>query len=268
MNQIRVLNRSARALIRRRMVSIARWLDPERVDTSPSWAEFVRGMKLDFAILRGDGAIRMCGLQDYTILPDRDVRLNTIYDRDKLDMLSQTLAGEIHGRRILDIGCNNGLFVFQALRWGAAHATGWDTRSDCVYLCSTMAEALKCEAHASFEVRDFWSEPVECDIIFLFGLIHHLALKDGKGLDAVLNHLSKFPARLFCIEWVGCEDLSVWKFTKRVGKPLDRAAYSDEHFIELSRGLLGDVRRLGSVRHHRYAPAETDRSLFVISRKS
>lgn len=248
------------------MISIAHWLDPGRGETVPPWVDFVRGIKLNFAILRGDGAIRMCGLQDYTILPHGDVRLNTVYDTDKLNLLSRTLADGIRGRRVLDIGSNNGLFVFQALRWGAAHATGWDTRRDFVYLCSTMARALNCESDATFEVRDFWSEPVECDVLFVFGLIHHLALADGKGLDAVLNHLSEFPAQLFCIEWVGCEDLSVRKLTERVGKPLDRIAYSDEHFVKLSRTLLGDVRRLGSVRHHRYPPEETDRELFLVSR--
>lgn len=266
MSRVGIVGQRVKALIQRRMISIARWLDPGLGESSPVWTDFVSGMKLNFAILRGDGAIRMCGLQDYTILPDGDVRLNTAYDVDKLAMLSQALAGEIRGRRVLDIGSNNGLFAFQSLRWGAAHATGWDTRRDFVYLCSTMAGALNCASHATFEVRDFWSEPVECDVIFVFGLIHHLALAERKGLNAVLTHLSKFPTQLFCIEWVGSEDLSVRKLTERVGEPLDRIAYSEERFVELSRGLLGDVRRLGSVRHHRYPPKETDRSLFVISR--
>lgn len=259
-------SRSVRALLRRRMVPLARWLGPERDETVPPWVDFVRGVKLNFAIVRGDGAIRMCGLQDYTVVPGGDVRLNTIYDADKLDMLSRALAGEIHGRRVLDVGCNNGLFVFEALRWGAAHATGWDTRRDFVYLCGTAAGALGYGSQTTFEVRDFWSEPVACDVLFLFGIVHHLALGGGKGLEAVLSHLSEFPARRFCIEWVGGNDLSVEKLTTRVGKPLDRAAYSEARFLELAQGLFGDVRRLGGIRHHRYSPEETDRSLFVLTR--
>lgn len=233
---------------------------------SPSWVSFVNGRKLSFAIVRGDGAVRVCGVQDYTVAPDGDVQLNTAYDADKLGLLARAMAGRLDGQQVLDIGCNTGLFVFQALRWGAARATGWDTRRDCVEVGSTLARVRHEESRARFEFRDFWSEPVACDVVFLFGVVHHLALGGERGLDAVLTQLSEFPARRFCIEWIGVNDLSVKKLTARVGKPLDQVAYSEERFVELGRKLLGDVHRLGRVRHHRYSSEETDRSLFVFSR--
>lgn len=230
----------------------------------PAWHEFAG--KTNFAILRGDGYIRVVGLQDFTLTPNRQVEFNSIYDGDKA-ILVEREAGYIRDKRVLDIGCHAGLFLLKAMEWGAREATGWDISRERVSLGAQIAQLTGLGDQVHLEQRDFWDHRGSADTVFAFGLVHHLAFRyPGRSLKAALCHLSEYEARTFFVEWIGPRDRSVAKLARKYNRDPRTEDYAREPFEEGLRRYIGDARALGPLRHHHYGTHETERQMYLVTR--
>jgi SAM-dependent methyltransferase len=81
----------------------------------------------------------------------------------------------LHGKTILDVGCNEGGYAFAALRHGAKSVLGIDCRRCNIEKANFVAQVLRAD-NAAFQVgsADSWSSTEAYDIVFLCGLLYHL----------------------------------------------------------------------------------------------
>lgn len=98
-----------------------------------------------------------------------DVRIRLMKDnKDRMQ--------DVENLTVLDIGCNNGYFVREAMRRGAKRAVGVD-KSDCIKGAIELAK--KENVNAEFwqidaESREFRRHCPKFDIVFLFSVLTHL----------------------------------------------------------------------------------------------
>ena len=98
-----------------------------------------------------------------------DGRRGSSASADKLTALR--LPDRLDGKSVLDIGCNEGFFCFEAHARGAARVVGIDARAKFVESARERAAQLK--QPITFEQRDVMDLPVDgFDYIFLFSALH------------------------------------------------------------------------------------------------
>jgi 2-polyprenyl-3-methyl-5-hydroxy-6-metoxy-1,4-benzoquinol methylase len=86
--------------------------------------------------------------------------------------LCNTLFKDIKGKSVLDIGCNVGFFLFEAMKRGAAKAVGFDCDQSLIADAKEIAEI--CHLDVQFYVEDFQSNEVleQFDVILVMNILH------------------------------------------------------------------------------------------------
>ena len=104
----------------------------------------------------------------------------------------------VEGKTVLDIGCNNGYFVREAMRLGAKRAVGVD-KSDCIKGAIELAkkEDIKAEFwQVDIESKEFKRHCPKFDVVILFSMLTHL--KDPEGfldwLDGRIGYILLFES--------------------------------------------------------------------------
>ncbi|HVZ03097.1 class I SAM-dependent methyltransferase [Hyphomicrobium sp.] len=91
------------------------------------------------------------------------------------------LPASLRGKRVLDLGCNQGFFCFEAKRRGAARVVGIDVSRKWIVAARERAAAENLDIE--FEVGDFQDAKGEFDYILFLSAIHY-----ARHPKAVLRH--------------------------------------------------------------------------------
>jgi len=133
---------------------------------------------------------------------------------------------DVKGRTVLDIGCNNGEFVREALVRGATRAVGVD-KSNCIIGARELAKGTKAEFwQMDVDSKEFRRFCPRFDIVFLFSVITHLKDKEDflDWLDGIVKiglffesnhgeknkrHIELVKKHIYCqrVEEIGMTDI-------------------------------------------------------------
>ncbi len=83
------------------------------------------------------------------------------------------------GKRVLDLGCGDGIYTLEMLSLGAAWVHGIDTSTAAISVAKQRLASCGYEAQSKFEVADIYNlkailKGLEFDCIMLWGVLHHL----------------------------------------------------------------------------------------------
>ena len=143
---------------------------------------------------------------DYSKLSSYQDPQGTLKERKDLpprtDMRKAILEphlGIVSGKSVLDIGCNNGYFVREALKHGARRAVGVDY-SDCI------AGAREYARELGYSQAEFWQTNIESkefklfcpkfDVVFLLSVLTHIKNREGflDWLDGIVRYAVIFES--------------------------------------------------------------------------
>ena len=132
------------------------------------------------------------------------------YQQRRRKRLSLIHWEDVKGKTVLDIGCNTGMFCFEALRRGAREATGLDRDADFVRVANKRARGMR---GALFETVDLDKLDLltlngPYDVVFLLAMLKHV--KDRarlvKMVDVITDEVLYFetnkirPKSIFPLE--------------------------------------------------------------------
>lgn len=140
------------------------------------------------------------------------------------------LLGDLRGKRVLDIGCGDGINATLMAKYGA-HVTGVDISPGFVELCKQRAQLEGVEART-----EFFCSPLETvelpaghfDIIWGDGILHHVIPE----LDAVMRQLMKWAKPGALLVFSEPVSLTPWLRKLRKGVPIHTNATPDERPLE------------------------------------
>ncbi len=84
-----------------------------------------------------------------------------------------------NGKRVLDLGCGDGIYTLEMIRLGAAWVHGIDASTAAISAAIQRSTSAGFEAKTKFEVADIYNlnsilKGLEFDCIMLWGVLHHL----------------------------------------------------------------------------------------------
>lgn len=93
---------------------------------------------------------------------------------DRSSTAKQIFPDDMTGKSVLDIGCKQGFFCFEALKRGATKVLGVDVDPESIRKAQLLADCLGVEA--SFELLDIEKDPIKekFDYVLCLNLLHHL----------------------------------------------------------------------------------------------
>jgi len=110
------------------------------------------------------------GTLDDRLAPRTDLRLGILNDQKMRDLCAK--------RNVLDIGCNNGYFVREALRAGARRAVGVD-ESDAIVGARELAKGTKAEFwQLDIDSKEFRKFCPKFEVVFLLSVLTHVRDKE------------------------------------------------------------------------------------------
>lgn len=121
-------------------------------------------------------------LRDGTVTPIYSEELANVHlTRSEMiePVVREAIAAAGPGPRVLDLGCNEGLFAQLALAWGAGHVLGCDIRERNIRRAEAIRDHYEIPAaHLEFRCTDLLAiDPVELgafDIVLCLGVVYHL----------------------------------------------------------------------------------------------
>jgi len=131
--------------------------------------------------------------------------------------LQQLAGGDLHGKRVLDIGCGSGLHALAALRLGAREVVALDMDGDSVATTHRLLQAHAAGQHWSVRQASVFDlerdSPDAFDVVYSWGVLHHTgdmyrALRTAAALVAPQG---QFIFALYRHTWL----CWLWKIEKR-----------------------------------------------------
>ena len=111
--------------------------------------------------------------------PGVDERRHQLRKRHFFDPLVALYGGSLNGKSVLDLGCCQGFWSFQASRAGAERCLGTDSSSAFVAEAKAIAVELEignCEFRCQHLENDLWWTDLQpFQVTFFLGLFYHLA---------------------------------------------------------------------------------------------
>lgn len=195
-----------------------------------------------------DDLVNITGYQQFQIdLKQNTLRPTGVNSQQKFNILNYFLKVNIQNASFMDIGCNNGMFVFMAYLFGASESRGYDI--DTQYLKT--AEAVKSKLDAGnvfFEERNLENIQGAFDFVLFLSMIHWVYNKTSLygSLDAVIQHLASITNRCLIIEWVSEQDHKVQR-DKHItyNKGVIKEPYDQIHFEKALNNHFTSVELLG-----------------------
>jgi 2-polyprenyl-3-methyl-5-hydroxy-6-metoxy-1,4-benzoquinol methylase len=85
-------------------------------------------------------------------------------------------AGDLHGKRVLDIGCGPGRYAVEFAKRGAAEVVGVDLSDEMLGLARQEAERAGVADRCKFQLGDFWNQNYErsFDVVIAMGVYDYL----------------------------------------------------------------------------------------------
>jgi ubiquinone/menaquinone biosynthesis C-methylase UbiE len=112
-------------------------------------------------------------------------------DSNSTDKLNKLYLPSLEGLSVLDIGCNEGFFCFEALNKGAKRTVGIDRSKLYIEKATKRAEDLSLSQSAQFICQDWQNLPDEkFDIVFLFSALHY-AEDQFALIDQIMERVSE-----------------------------------------------------------------------------
>jgi SAM-dependent methyltransferase len=83
------------------------------------------------------------------------------------------------GKRVLNLGCGDGIYTLEMTGLGAAWVHGIDASTAAISVAQQRSASSSCKAQSKFEVADIYNlkailKGLEFDCIMLWGVLHHL----------------------------------------------------------------------------------------------
>jgi SAM-dependent methyltransferase len=124
-----------------------------------------------------------------------------------MDPVLELWGGNLRGRRVLDLGCNEGYFSLAALQAEAAFVLGLDPQADRLQRAGWVFQASRIDPDR-YELRcadvdALRPEAGRFDVVLLLGLLHWLPVAQAIRL---LNTLSQMQAELLVVDTVVCAE--------------------------------------------------------------
>jgi tRNA (mo5U34)-methyltransferase len=155
------------------------------------------------------------------------------YPQVKYRHFCNAIPAELHGKRVLDIGCNGGFYSLEMKRRGAAQVVGIDT--DERYLRQARFAADVCGLEIEFirmAVWDVASLGERFDVILFMGVLYHLR-HPLLALDLIHEHVAK-DLLIFQSMMRGSNQIvqieEDYDFNEPA--PFDEPGYPKMHFVE------------------------------------
>jgi len=99
------------------------------------------------------------------------------------------------GKTVLDIGCQCGYSVYQACKYGAREAIGWDTRAQ-ILKAAELVRPVFPNAPAIFKHKNFLTDMADApqvDVVMCLGCAHYFPEADyERGIRGLFNHSDKW----------------------------------------------------------------------------
>jgi 2-polyprenyl-3-methyl-5-hydroxy-6-metoxy-1,4-benzoquinol methylase len=128
------------------------------------------------------------------------------YDRDEFDKYVQTYVHRIkinditpliHGKRVIDFGCGNGVFCFAMLAMGAAEVVGIDFGAESIEFARRAAQDRGVAGRSSFKVASVYDTGCPdgtFDFAIQNGVFHHLdePMRANREVERVLRRGGHF----------------------------------------------------------------------------
>jgi len=123
------------------------------------------------------------------------------FERERFEFFSGNV--DFSGKKVLDIGCNIGYFLFSFLQNGAAHATGYEGKRSCGEFVTRAIEVANLQERFDFhnEYVEFDAFDETFDVALLLNVLHHLGDDYGdQGLNIerakqlMMDQLNKLSA--------------------------------------------------------------------------
>jgi ubiquinone/menaquinone biosynthesis C-methylase UbiE len=115
-------------------------------------------------------------------LPPLESAVNHILRRAVYQRFELTFkhAGDLRGKRVLDIGCGSGRYAVEFGRRGASEVVGVDFAEDMLVLARQYAEASQVSDRVHFERADFttFSSPTGFDVAIAIGFFDYIERPD------------------------------------------------------------------------------------------
>jgi 2-polyprenyl-3-methyl-5-hydroxy-6-metoxy-1,4-benzoquinol methylase len=121
---------------------------------------------------------------------------------DRYELTFGALGRDLREKTILDVGCGNGVYAFEAVRRGSARVVGVDIAGEMVAICSRRSRELGLEDRTTFICSEFPPSSVipdlekEYDIAIAMGVMDYTS--DAVGfLSALRKRVSEFAVVSF-----------------------------------------------------------------------
>ena len=155
------------------------------------------------------------------------------YPMLKWRRFASALPGDLHGKSVLDIGCNAGFFSLEMKRRGAERVVAIDTEAGYLKQAEFAAEILQLELELHrMSVYDVASLRERFDIVFFTGVFYHLRYPLF-ALDLIRQHVAGDTLVFQSMQRGSRDVVSVaadYAFTER--KIFDDPAFPRMHFVE------------------------------------
>ena len=117
---------------------------------------------------------------------------------DRSSTAKKIFPDDMTGKTVLDIGCKQGFFCFEALKRGATKVLGIDVDPESIKKARLLADCLGVEA--SFELLDIETDPIheKFDYVLCLNVLHHL-----NNPIAVLDKLAAITRERVILEVAG-----------------------------------------------------------------
>ncbi|CAD5109258.1 class I SAM-dependent methyltransferase [Zestomonas carbonaria] len=166
----------------------------------------LKRLLVDTAGTRKHSAYQLLATPVKELLGDVGVDIRSKHEFERLAYMQSKV--DFQGRKVLDIGCNTGFFLFESLQADAVHVTGYEGSAAHAAFVEEAARLLQLEK--SLEIRsryfDFETLPGHFDIAFLLNVLHHvgddygdpaLTIEQAKvSILKQLNRMSRVTDRL------------------------------------------------------------------------
>lgn len=95
---------------------------------------------------------------------------------DRRGTCAQIFPDDLAGQSVLDIGCQNGFFCFEAIKRGAGRVVGCDVNPQCIERARVLADCLGLADRVEFHVLDVEKQPIDerFDLVLCLNVTHHL----------------------------------------------------------------------------------------------
>ena len=113
------------------------------------------------------------------------------YPRVKWQRFAHAIPDNLHGKTVLDIGCNGGFYSIEMKRRGAARVVGIDSDDDYLLQARLAAEICGVEIELrNLSVYDVGALGEKFDVVLFMGVLYHLR-HPLLALDLIRRHAAK-----------------------------------------------------------------------------